>query len=224
LTLAKKLMMCVGSFPLDFTFTGEQVSNSTGSTTNTFTSVDLGAADANRNIIVMSTLITGSTNTSAVTMTIGGVTATQLGFERTKRDNVNKYVVWHTAAVPTGATGTIVASGLSSNSFGYAVSAYRTLGTISMSGSPVVVSDQTTAMNITLTVPDNGFALYGCQARNGTAWTSSLVGNATEVINEDASTGEYTAHTYSPDVGTYTNSFTQSVLNGMTAGAVFTVV
>lgn len=82
--------------------------NSAGETTTTYSGVSIGNADSTRQVLVM--IVGGSTGVLAVppsSVTIGGITATQLALADPGADNFLSASIYM-AAVPTGTTGAIV--------------------------------------------------------------------------------------------------------------------
>lgn len=165
-----------GSVSFSLNFAGSS-SDTAGGTTTTYTSVAIGAADTNRIVAVGVAVRVNADVDSISSMTIGGISATQVAGARSTRADAGLSItdIWY-AAVPTGTTANIVIN-WSASVVRSGIGAYRI---ITATPAPTSVSfgigTGTNATTGTITVPGGGagFAIFG--NRNGTgsvAWTNA---------------------------------------------------
>jgi hypothetical protein len=165
-------------------------------TTFTFTGRSFGAAPTGsdvRYIVAQIGVVRGGPNTFG-TVTIGGVTATQID---TTYSATNIIVGMFIAAVPTGTTGDVVVN-VGSSSLCCSVALARMINPTSLTPADTA-NDTVSAVALTLDIPTGGKAIAFTQASDGVAMTWS---NATEVYEVDARTNEWFSAAISSTAGT----------------------
>lgn len=152
-----------------------RISSATDASSYTFNSVDFGTADNMREVYVVFSY--GSTTTRTVSsVTIGGVSATQVVATAFSTTGTAMYM----AKVPTGATGTIVinmSGTISRIGGGVFISIGRTNYGAQETASDIGVSaSSVTSRNMSLTIPNNGFAigLFATSVGNPGTFSSSF--------------------------------------------------
>lgn len=152
-----------------------RISSATNATTYTFNSVDFGTANDMREIYVVFSY--GSTATRTVSsVTIGGVSATQVVASAFITSGTAMYM----AKVPTGTTGTIVIT-MSGSLLRIGGGVFNSIGRTNY-GAQETASDVAavpsgaTSRNISLTIPNNGFAigLFATSTGNPGTFSSSF--------------------------------------------------
>ncbi len=141
----------------------------------TLSALDIGAADANRRVVVM---FGAKANTSLDSVTIGGVTAAVL---QAWDASSNPDVAVYEALVPTGATGDLVITFANTNPSGIFGAVLRyTTGTATAFAA---VEGQTASLDLGATISGAGAFVAGIAASEGavTGWTWS--GLATEALD-----------------------------------------
>lgn len=152
-------------------FAGQAAAQSTF----TFSSQNLGAADAGRYILVAVAGRSGSGSVDLNTVTVAGITATPITKRRTTASGMN-YIAFLIAAVPTGTSGNVVVTHSGGNMETCGIALYRI---VEVDITPFDIegfdgSSQTP--NITIDAPANGTviaAAFGGAGTNPTAesWT-----------------------------------------------------
>lgn len=164
-------------------------------TTFTFTGRSLGAAPTGsdvRYIIAQIGVVRSGTNTFG-TVTIGGVTATQIG---STYSVTNVIIGMFIAAVPTGTTGNVVID-VGSSSLCCAVALARMINPTSTTPHDTA-NDSASVVDLTLDIPSGGKAIAFAQAIDGVAMTWA---NATEAYEADARTNEWFSAAVSSSTG-----------------------
>lgn len=152
-----------------------RISSATDASTYTFNSVDFGTADNMREVYVVFSYSASTTRTVS-SVTIGGVTATAVVASAFTTTGTAMYM----AKVPTGATGTIVintSGNLTRIGGGVFISIGRTNYGAQETASDIgAVPTSVTSRNISLTIPNNGFAigLFATSVGNPGTFSSSF--------------------------------------------------
>lgn len=133
----------------------------------TFSAKSLGAADADRKIIIGVAGVTVSPPRTMVSVTVGGITATEIIYLGDLNAGIESYSGLYIASVPTGTTGDVVVtwSGSVSN---MGIGVWRVIGASSIAddtGSSVA----TPVMTDTLNIPAGGIAVGVAHWSVGTA-------------------------------------------------------
>lgn len=173
-----------GGVSFSLTWTGVGL-NTAGGTSISYTSVPIGVADANRVVAVAIVADTAGGASTPTAVTIGGISATQVGGAYCNSLSVLDTSIWY-ASVPTGTTATVavtytiatVASG---------VEAYRIITTTpTPSASATNTSVAQSISNAAYTVPSGGgsFNIYAFRG-GGTGSDSVTWTNATPTTNGD---------------------------------------
>lgn len=151
----------------------------TNQTTYTFSSVAIGVADANRIVAVGVWYRSDSDSELINSMTIGGVSATQVSGARSTRSDGALAIsdIWY-ASVPTGTTATIVIVLGGGGPARLGISTYRIITTTpTPTGATFGIGVAETSTSGTLTIPSGGagFAMYGSRMTigTGTTWTNA---------------------------------------------------
>lgn len=152
-------------------------------TTFDFLSVDFGAADADRIIVVgVGAYDGGSDMAPMVSVTIGGITATVAVQASVINGFGNQAIAaLYAAAVPTGTSGTVSVVFTAAGG-GCGIGVYRLLGADGVAASDTA-SDIATPYSQTVTVPDGGYVI-GVGFTNASTTTHTW-GNLTETYDED---------------------------------------
>lgn len=159
-----------------------------GTSTQTFTSAAIGTASGDRLVIVGIVIGKDSGTWSAnpvSSMTIGGISATQVGSQLLCEGTTTAALAIFAASVPTGTTANIVAT-LAANGAADIV-IWNATGLSSTTASDTK-SDNATPFTQSLTVPVGGFGIGLAGGESVTSWTWS---NMTE--RSDAASGIYVA-------------------------------
>lgn len=168
-------------------FAGHSESTSTG-TTITYTSVAFGTANASR-ILAVGIWSKQTADTDTVSsVTIGGVSATQVSGARASSTGHNAVSdIWY-AAVPTGTSGNIVVTwSASSGRSGIGVYNIVTATATPTNGANAAGNGAYPGLTQTLTVPGSGkgFAIFGVQQGNAgedVAWTNAISDYSADAI------------------------------------------
>ena len=166
-------------------FVGSETTNSNSSTTYTFTAEPIGAADADRIVVVAVSIFNGATVSG---LTIGGVAATKVGDDSAP---------WHFAArVPTGTTADIVVTIGSGTASSCVIGVYRLTGIASLTpytSATVNRSGSGTSDVSTVHIPQGGVAIASNSrvGNIGVTWT-----NATEAFDVEPDGNEARASAY----------------------------
>ncbi len=159
-----------------------------GTSTQTFTSAAIGTESGDRLVIVGIVIGKDSGTWSAnpvSSMTIGGISATQVGSQLLCEGTTTAALAIFAASVPTGTTANIVAT-LAANGAADIV-IWNATGLSSTTASDTK-SDNATPFTQSLTVPVGGFGIGLAGGESVTSWTWS---NMTE--RSDAASGIYVA-------------------------------
>jgi hypothetical protein len=184
-------------FSLDFT---GNVEDTVGGTNVTYSNVPIGAADVNR-VVAVGIAYRVANDTTTITMTIGGISATQVSGARSNRADGGNFITdIYYASVPTGTTAN-VAVVFSSASARSSVAAYRiitTTPTPSAASFGIAAAGVASAVTGSITVPGGGagFAMYG--VRNGSppvSWTNAVSDYSVNIAAglATAGSGKFTA-------------------------------
>lgn len=188
--LAKRLMTS-DIAAAELSATDLQISGNIAALSYTFSSVDFGAADANRVVYVMVGHDRGATGLTPDSVTIGGVPATQVGTSLTSSGNGQTTLSLWKASVPSGTTGSVVvdmaSASLNRTYFGIAV--WRAIGLSDKTQVQDENANSTTLVGDVNTASGD-FILAAAHNANGTI--SNEVG-ITERYNLDVKTGEFLA-------------------------------
>jgi hypothetical protein len=172
--------------PVDGSFT-DNAKDGTNTNSFSFTSQDLGAADAARYIVVVVCGYLASGNHNLTAMTIGGETASLVIAAGGAANNNARTEMW-IAAVPTGTTGTVDVTWdvPVSNCF---ISVYRLVG-INPTAFDTATSTAADDMSVTIDCEAGGFIIAGSQnSNNSTDLTVTWAGVTEDVedyINDGA--------------------------------------
>lgn len=199
---------------------GTSAQDTTSQTTYTFTSQSIGAADASRVVAAVVVSRQAGTVGDISSVTIGGVSATQVKTCYNTAANTSVLAIW-VAAVPTGTTATVSVV-FPSAMLRAMVSLYRIVGSNGSvpSGAAIDCLYNTSVGSVaaTVTVPSGGGSVIGSMNTNTATVTPT---NYTEDIDTAISTtavetGNDTSHSGST---TYTATFSTSASGGIVAAA-----
>lgn len=153
--------------------------DNTAQTTYTFSSIAIGVADANRVVAVGIWYRPGADSEVISSITVGGVSASQVSGARSTRADGALSIsdIWY-ASVPTGTTATIVAVMGGGGPARCGISTYRIITTTpTPTGATFGIGLAETSTSGTLTIPSGGagFAMYGSRMTigSGTTWTNA---------------------------------------------------
>jgi hypothetical protein len=197
-----------GAVPFSIDYRDSSLVVSAGAT-QTHTGVDIGAAGADR-IVVVGVIGTGTTNSSTITgATIAGITATQVAGADVSAAGASGQLAVIYAPVPTGTTGTIAVtfSGTKARSAISVWAVYGSTGTHTDADESQGSAVSSRALSA-LTVPAGGagilFSGTSNDATTSVAWT-----NATERADAVMSGGRYSsADTTTAGTNTLTATYT----------------
>ncbi len=197
---------------------------SSGNTTSasfTFSSVNFGAEYPGRRIvIVVGNTVVGASNSNISSLTIGGVTATQIGTTTVSAGNTLQAAIY-VATVPTGTSGNVVVNVPSGGSDGSRIILVHSLDSIRTN--TVTGSDTSAAFNYTRTF-NSGEIYIGagrCLSTASESWT-----NATEqaALNVSGSQRISSATYFPAAAGSRTITFNPSSnTSAMLTSVVFTL-
>jgi len=157
--------------------------------TMTFEDADLGAADANRKIIVAIELTTVNTTDTISSVTVNGVSATQAVVASNAGQGALA-AVWY-AAVPTGAIGDVVVNcSPSSTIYQGAIHIYRVVSTsFAVHDTDTEEATSFSPTDVLLNVPAGGIAIASASARQGGNFTWSGATGVCHFTNDLQTTG-----------------------------------
>lgn len=177
-SLRRKLLGSVASaaVPIDISLASAVATDQDNGTTHTFTAVPIGAAAADRVVIVIATCRLADIDRTLNGCTIGGNAATAIvnAHDNSGGSRTAGVKIW-ALLVPTGTTATIVITCAVGNASNMTITVYRMVGT----GGSVTAHDTATALNAdplaaTIDVPAGGGIVGGaCVSETNTSFTAT---------------------------------------------------
>lgn len=146
--------------------------------TNTFSSLSVGSASANRYVIVGTVGRTGSTGTTITSVTIGGITATSIAsLVVAGSGSGENFASIHIALVPTGTTATVVVT-TSTTLARCAVVVWTATGLKNSGAATASGTSSAAPLTATFNVGGGGFAV-------GVGFTQSATSSTAGVLTEN---------------------------------------
>lgn len=183
--------------------------------TPSFASLTIGTADPTRVVIVglgfsKSSGSWGANPISSVT--IGGVSATQVGSQVLTPVGVDTVVSFYIAAVPTGTTATVAVTLAANTQRGF-VSVWS--ATNLMSSTPTATNSATgtsSGPSASLTIPSLGFGLGFVMGRGASNTWTNLTERNDQAVGADTASGADSTTAGTPTISTTTNSQSDSAM------------
>jgi hypothetical protein len=176
-----------GGGPPSITFT-DSTSSSTGASSYTFSSLNIGTAASGRDVIVCVDGIGGASAPLVNSVTVGGSSLTEI-VERTTTTNRASTTAIYKGGIPSGTTADIVVTFASATIFGCGIVVFSATGIASAATDTQTAIASGASINVSLTVPSGGVA-FGVSSTNAAgggfvSWT-----NLTEAADFNIATND----------------------------------